>query len=79
MWNNIFNYPGVSSVVVGPQFETIVAAGRLYQLPWLPNVRLFPATPSARLSASVSLPAPVWWNSQAWRGYEEIIVNSENS
>lgn len=66
-------------MIVGPQFETYVATGRPYQLPWLPNVTLFPAIPSARFPASLSLPRPVWWSNQAWRGNEDISVNFENS
>ncbi|KAL9983910.1 hypothetical protein ACROYT_G006156 [Oculina patagonica] len=79
MWNSVFNYPGVSSVIVGPQFETYVATGRPYQLPWLPNVTLFPAIPSASFPASLSLPRPVWWSNHSWQGNEDTSVNFENN
>ena len=55
MWNTVYNYPGVNSVIGPPQFAPFFATSAPYQLPWLPNVTLF----SALLPASLNPPGPI--------------------
>ncbi|KAJ7392518.1 hypothetical protein OS493_012189 [Desmophyllum pertusum] len=54
MWNTVYNYPGVNSVIGAPQFAPFFATSAPYQLPWLPNVTLFNAIPVATFPASLN-------------------------